>query len=54
MILAPTSPIAIYNGEVETPRMEADKLAKDIDDEPAGHPEQVPEQAGVDKPAELP
>jgi hypothetical protein len=53
-IFAPTRPIAIYMGDVETPRREEDRLVKDMDAEPAGHPEHVPEQADVVKPAVLP
>jgi hypothetical protein len=41
-------------GDVETPRREEDRLANEIDAEPAGHPEHVPEQADVVKPAVLP
>ena len=53
-IFAPTRPIAIYMGDVETPSREDDRLANEIDDEPAGHPEHAPEQADVVKPAVLP
>ncbi len=53
-ILPPTSPITISIGDAEIPRMEDVNIFTEINDEPGGHPEQEPLQAGVVKPAVLP